>query len=769
MLIHQHLFFLTLDLLYSYFVVYFNRMARKIVYLAFCFIVSLFIFGASFAYAEYAPGKILVKFKPGTVAIPKGFGVASVKAAAVSAASVKALNTKYGVVEIRQLYKKALENRPDWVHLRDNYILNFPKDKDVMQVVSEYRSDPNVVSASPCSIFRAADIIPNDPRFIDQWGLTKIKAPQAWDRTVGSAEVVIAVLDTGVDMSHEDLASKIDPRGGWNFVSGNDNPTDDFGHGTVVAGVIAAATNNGLGIAGVDWRARILPVKVLDNHGEGIIYDILDGIAYASSLSVEVINMSFGQYNSSLDKYVEEDPAGLKERCQDAYNNNVVLVASAGNGSVDWNSYPAYYSTVIAVAATDKDDKRSIWTGIDPSTGRTQGSNFGSWVDVAAPGTNIWSVRRGGGYDLNNGTSLSAPFVAGLAGLIKAVNPNLSNQEIINIIINTADNIDGLNPGYAGLLGSGRINAFRAVSGVLAEITSPANGGYVRGLVDVYGSAGGWGFSNYSLDVLQNDIVLSTLNSSSVAVEGGKLGSWQTSAFNGAYTLRLRVYTVGSATEEARAAVVVDNISPEAEILSLVDGLTLEGRASIYGSAKDQNFDHYVLEYGTGQTPAVFERIGQSFVAANSDLLGTWETSGLDGVYTLRLTAFDKAGGALSKAVWVNVRTFSEPMRQASLQPGLPLTYVLPNPFNLREVSTATFNYTLEGNFDTRIYLFDLSGALIWQKSYTAGQNGGKSGANNPVWDGTNLYGVIVPNGIYIYQVVSEKKIIAKGKIIVLN
>jgi thermitase len=731
----------------------------------------------SLAHADYIPGEIMVKFRPGIMEIPKGMRVAGVKAAAVKAVSVQALNAKHGVFRIRQLYKDALENRPDWTQLQDQYVLYFPREKDVRNVAKEYRKDPNIVSATPSSVFRAFDTTPNDTYFGSQYGLTNIQAPQAWDRTTGSSSVVIAVLDTGIDSDHEDFAGRIDARG-KDYVNGDDDPEDDYGHGTDVSGVIGAATNNGKGVAGVDWQAKILPVKVLNNVGSGSLSDILDGIAYANSLSVEVINMSFGQYNDGANKYVEENPGewppgagnGLKDFCQQAYDNNVVLVAAAGNGDVDWNTYPAYYPTVMAIAAVDQNDLRSVWSGIDPETFRQQKSNYASWIHVSAPGTSIWSTERGGGYGgNNNGTSLASPFVAGLAGLIKAASPSLTNQQVMDKIADTADDIDSLNPGYEGKLGSGRINAFLALAGALANISSPESGAYVKGSVDISGAASGWDFLSYVLEALKGGSLVTTIESSSTSVESfGLLGTWDTSGSDGLHTIRLRVFTTGANTQEAQVNVIVDNVTPEADITSPLDGQTVEGSIQILGTARDQYLDTYLLEYGAGGTPASYEMIRQSYVSVDGGVLGTWETSGLEGIYTVRLTVADNIGTTSTHSIQLNIRS-TAPTKEASPQVGLPLTYALPNPFNRSDSSETTFNYSLLGNFDTRIYLFDLGGNLIWQRSYTAGANGGKSGENSVAWDGRDLFGQNVANGVYIYQVVADHKIIAKGKLVVLN
>ncbi|MBI5079023.1 S8 family serine peptidase, partial [Candidatus Saganbacteria bacterium] len=330
----------------------------------------------AYAYAEYVPGRVVVRFKPG-----------SIKAATVAASSVKALNDKYNITKFKQIYKDALEiykNAPPEVqskfqHLADYYLLTFPTPKGkiaasaVEDAVKAYAADANVISASPDFVVHAFEKVPTDPRYPEQWALPLIKAPQGWDRTTGSASNLVAVLDTGINYNHEEFTDRLDMSHAWNLVDNKSDPMDDNGHGTAISGVIAATANNGKGIAGMDWQVKILPIKVLDSAGNGELSNVTAGIARltalkATGLNITVINMSLGQYNAGTDKYLEENPLDMKDRCRDAYNQGIILVAAAGIGNVEWNTYPAYYSSVLSVAATDSSDKRSVWGGLDDET-----------------------------------------------------------------------------------------------------------------------------------------------------------------------------------------------------------------------------------------------------------------------------------------------------------------------------------------------------------------------------------------------------------------
>jgi len=730
------------------------------------YVLLLLLFFAGMACGEFVPGQVIVKFKPGVIQIPKGLTVASVKAAAVSAASVRALNAKFEVTALEQLYTDALKIRPDWKHLANVYILNFPAAKEIAQAIKEYKKDANVEFALPNTVVRAFDTFPDDQYFYLQWALNQIKAPQGWDKTTGSAGNLIAVLDTGINYNHQDFAGKVDLVHAKDYVNNDNDPMDDYGHGTAVSGVMGADTNNSIGIAGMDWKAKILPIKVLDNQGKGEITDVNQALAYLAALkstgtNIVVINMSLGQYSSD---------SQLQSRCSDAYNQDIVLTAAAGNGNVDWPTYPAYYPTVVAVAATDATDKRAVWTGIDPETGNTQASNYGTWVDISAPGDNIFSTDMSSGYSGNwKGTSLATPYVSGLAALLKAANPALTNSQVVERMKATADNIDSLqDPAYQGLLGTGRINLLEALSGLLVKITSPAGGAYLKGKVDVYGTASGWNFNNYLLEALGNGNLI-TIETSSVSVESGKLGSWDTAGLNGEYSLRLTALAAGGGSAQTSEVVFIDNLSPEAVISSPLDGAAVSDKVAISGRAKDQYFDHYLLEYGVGSSPSTFQNLGTYYLPVDNTGLGTWETSGLKGPYTLRLTVYDKTGFESIASIGLNVIQTS-PTKEIQPQAGLPATFALPNPF-VRQTSTAEtyFVYNLEGNFNAVIYLFDLNGNLIWQRSYAAGENGGKAGGNQVPWDGRNLYNESVPNGVYLYQVAADKKVIGRGKLIILN
>jgi uncharacterized repeat protein (TIGR01451 family) len=305
--------------------------------------------------------------------------------------------------------------------------------------IKAYGANPRIRYAEPNYVAESL-VEPDDTYFDKQWAMQKIEAPAAWDVTRGSTGVIIAILDTGVNTDHPDLTDKI-----VQSVNFTDADTDDdiFGHGTHVAGIAAAATNNGIGVAGLGYDSSLMNVKVLRDNGSGYHSWIAAGITWAADNGAQVINMSLGGGSSSQ---------LLEDAVNYAWSKGVVVVAAAGNNGNSYMVYPAGYANCIAVAATDAKDALASW------------SNYGDWVDLAAPGTGIYSTLNDDGYGYKSGTSMASPHVAGLAALVfttvSDINGNgFLNDEVRARIESTCDDI-----GVEGI-GSGRINAARAVQG----------------------------------------------------------------------------------------------------------------------------------------------------------------------------------------------------------------------------------------------------------------------------------------------------------------
>jgi subtilisin family serine protease len=333
------------------------------------------------------------------------------------------------------------------------------------RLITALQNHPDVEYAEP-DFTAEAIATPNDPLFMNdqQWHLTMINAPAAWDISTGSSNVVVAVVDSGVNANHPDLAGKI-LSSGYDYVANDTNPMDENGHGTAVAGVVSPACNNDLGIAGVSWLSMILPVRVLNANGSGSYSAISSGITYAADKGARIINMSLGGTSSSKT---------LQAAVNYAWNKNCILVAASGNNGNNIAVYPAACSNVVAVAASDSLDGHPTW------------SSYGSYIDVAAPGVDIATLYGADQYAWWTGTSFSSPVTAGVFALMVSKKPELSNTQLVNLLLNNCDDI-GI-AGYDTYFGNGRVNADRAVAAVanletmapVATITSPMNGSKVN-------------------------------------------------------------------------------------------------------------------------------------------------------------------------------------------------------------------------------------------------------------------------------------------------
>jgi thermitase len=414
-----------------------------------------------------------------------------------------------------------------------------------------YGLNARVVYAEPDFVAEAIDS-PDDPYLGLQWGLTKIEAAQSWEITNGSSSINIAIVDTGVDLDHPDLADKlISNINLTNF----GNPDDVYGHGTHVAGIAAAITNNGIGVAGLGCTATIMNVKVLDDNGMGAYSWIVSGIIWAADHGAEIINMSLGgSYASSA----------LEDAINYAWSKGVVIVAAAGNNGDTTPMYPAYYTNCIAVAATDVNDARASW------------SNYGDWVDVAAPGASIYSTLKNNSYGYMSGTSMASPHVAGLAALVFTTVSDTNgdgklNDEVRSQIEATCDDI-----GVSGV-GYGRINAAQAVG---SEPLPPgAITGHVTDIED--GSAiSGARVSDGTRTVLTDAIGMYT-------IDGVSPGSYQVTASKEGYESLSSTVDVLSGTTAVADFSLNEVIIPGSitgSVIDAEDGLPMEGAAVTDGT-----------------------------------------------------------------------------------------------------------------------------------------------------------------------------------------
>jgi thermitase len=385
-------------------------------------------------------GSLIVKFRPGAAEAGKREAHQQASAQAVEALALA--DTQRVQVQRGQVAPAlaAYRARVDVMYAEPDYIAR----ASVTRTRQEAAFKPTAQDDATVLL------TPNDPRLRDQWGLPKIGASTAWDRTRGSATTLVAVLDCGIYSSsstfvgpdgqrgHADVRSKVALE--RNFTT-SPNGADDFcDHGTHVAGIAAASTNNGIGVAGVGFDVRVINGKVLGDDGNGSSAWIASGITWAADNGAKVINMSLGSDNAC--------PTVYRDAVNYAWARGAVVIAAAGNDSVAHSGTPGNCPNVLSVAATDQNDARGSF------------SNFGTDVDIAAPGVGILSANFDGNYALKSGTSMATPMVAGLAALLWSTGYGANNQAIVNRITSTANRIAGT----GNLWTHGRINADAATA-----------------------------------------------------------------------------------------------------------------------------------------------------------------------------------------------------------------------------------------------------------------------------------------------------------------
>ncbi|PPS67755.1 MULTISPECIES: peptidase S8 [Streptomyces] len=401
------------------------------------------------------PGEVLIKVQPDaakgvSAAVPTG-PVRGVFAAAthLGLEPLDQVFTDIGVRSVTRLHPPpapipaGIAAVAEQTELSAAYRVRFDPAQDVSRAVQRLNALEEVSVAEPNRWREQASVIPNDPLFAQQWGLKRIKCPEAWERNRGSDSVSVAIIDTGVDLDHPELAPLLkqgkdfvdlgpDPMAspGWvfegDFLGVDDFPQDEVGHGTHVAGTIACRSNNREGVTGVTWECRLMPVRVLarirrlsDNliSGTGSAADIAAGIRWAVDHGARVLNLSLGGPQATE---VERDAIAH------AINHDVVVVAAMGNNGRRTQSFPAAFDDVIAVGATDPLDRKAIF------------SNTGPHIDVSAPGVNILSTFLDDTFSPSDGTSMACPHVAGVAALLLSLGPGLSARDVRQILRTTA-------------------------------------------------------------------------------------------------------------------------------------------------------------------------------------------------------------------------------------------------------------------------------------------------------------------------------------------
>jgi thermitase len=475
-------------------------------------------------------------------------------------------------------------------------------------------------------------LLPNDPQYASQWHLPKILAPLSWDVTQGTPGAVIAILDSGIDATHPDFAGKL--VAGYNTYSNSTLTTDQFGHGTEVAGAAAASTNNGQGVAGVAGAAPIMPVRVTNAAGGATTASIANGIIWAADHGARVINLSFNGIAGN---------ATIRAAAEYAYNHGTLVVAASGNCACADPTPDNPF--VLSVGATDENDAPAYF------------SSTGPFVDLSAPGTNILTTAMFGQYVTDSGTSLASPIVAGVAALMLSAKPSLTPAQLTLLLESTAVDVGG--DGYDPAFGYGRVDAFAAVTAAAAyvpppdttspivAVSSPLAGATVTGMVAVGASA------SDNVGVVKVDLYVDGVFFVSDASSPYSF-AWDTSTLpNGSHTLEAIAYDAAnnSGTTSPIAVTVAntppDTTPPVVSMAAPIAGATVSGTTTVTASATDN----------VGVTKVDLLVDGVLYASLNAAPYSfAWNTSpSSNGAHTLQVVATDAAGNAanVTRAVTV--------------------------------------------------------------------------------------------------------------------
>lgn len=621
-------------------------MTKKFIYL---YILVLFvnsqpIFAQSnsddFSYITETPGELIVRLHPGA-----------------SSEQLETLSRRLGAVSVSPIFSPTTlaGQHP---RLRRNYLIRFPKGRALEPLQRRYERHTAIEAVEMNRLNQlCAETPPNDPNYTEQWNLTLLNMPQAWQIEHGKPHVTVAVVDSGIATRHPEFRSQlwknvgevprngidddgngyVDDRNGWDFSDAptllgsgdwterDNNPEDEGGHGTHVSGIIAAEANNGIGIAGIARNCRLMSVRVSFKFGGGTYIqndDAAAAIVYAADNGASIINMSWGD---PVRAFIIEDAIEY------AYNRGCVLVGAAGNIAVSGSYYPAGLETVISVAGLGRE--RQMYDS----------SNFGATISIAAPAEEILSTALNGEYRKRSGTSMAAAHVSGVAALVLSANPHTTNTEIQEKLITTA------NPLFiTEFVGAGSLDAYAALAAstpFIAQIDSQRTSQQTLESIEIFGSAGGAEFTEYWLEYGIGEVPNLWFPLGALQTEpklNACLYEWDTSTVaEGRYTLRLSVKLVDGDIKRVKTVVDVSHRSP----LILRHG----SQPWLAGNRFDSVVMWETEELTTGKIELLtangnIDRTGRSDAENLLHIVNLSDLGVSPGVYMYRLVARNRAG-----------------------------------------------------------------------------------------------------------------------------
>ena len=736
--------------------------------------------------SRFAPGELLIRVTPKAQAEWERLHAKS---------PLQKLHNQMGVRSIYPLFPHIAHPGAN-PNLKRTYLLRFQIPVDLDAIKSAYAVHP-LIEASEFNYIRqtqASEIIPNDPRFEEQWNLSLIEMPGAWAIEKGDPEVIIAVVDTGFDYTHEDLASQtwvntdeipdngidddhngyIDDVRGWDFSepprsdgsgksqNGDNDPIDESGHGTHVTGIIGAAVDNDVGIAGIAWNCTLMPIR--GAGVEGIRDDrSAAAIVYAVDNGARVINMSWGGRERSF---------VLRDAVDYAYARGVLMIAASGNASEGASIFPAGYRKVISVAATEQHKQRFYQ------------SNFGASIDIGAPGNVIVSTQINNRYRPLSGTSMATAHVSGVAALIISKRPSLTHQEVRQILLSTADPITE----SPELVGAGNLNAARALmatGSLKAHILSPEahTGGSNR--IEIVGTAGGFKFDTWQL--LYGSSAVPTAfqpihTPSQQQTVNDTLLVWETAAVpEGIYTVRLEVNSVEGKVLRDEVVVSVDRTPPQVQNVKVQNQITKGDYTTVVSWSTD-DFTINTLSQRAREAAAPFRPIEENSASLEHFFTLSLDTGSYDLFITSRndvgLETLDDNGGKFYRAEVID-RSIS-PNGFLEISTTLPSMHIGSVTADLdRDGMLEIVGLPITNDAAAAIEVYERTSAGIYQLQHTSAINAKPIAVDDTDGDGLLeilantreglfLYESVTRNG-YPEKIIWETTFLASGQIVDLD